>query len=216
MSSIGSKLSLTLSYVVITLGSRTVHQLLALELPPELQEGGHSQFLTNLALYVTIFYFSLNAVYQLFEIRKLAYARQFVNAMAISLEFIVTYVYWGLRLVNKDLIMKGPGIPLSIDLTIHALPFASLVIDYFCFMDPWTISKKEALVTTSLMAAAYWWHLKRLISAEGHYPYPFLDVDDWLRAVIFAVVSLLAFAAFCLFKQLRQPNANAPKVLKTN
>ncbi|KAH3670417.1 hypothetical protein OGAPHI_000932 [Ogataea philodendri] len=190
MSSIRSKLSLTLSYAVLLAGGFALNVVFHIQLPPDLAKGGHIQFLTNLAMIVTLFYFSLNAVHQLFEISSLAYARQFINSMAISVEFIVSFVYWGLRLVSRDLILKGPGVPLWLDLLIHAMPFASLLTDYFFFMDPWTVSKKEALVTTFLLANGYWFLLDRVVPAEGRFPYPFLDVDNFHRAIIFSVPPL--------------------------
>ncbi|ODV85853.1 hypothetical protein CANARDRAFT_197855 [[Candida] arabinofermentans NRRL YB-2248] len=197
---IGNPFSLSLSWVNLFFGVWSYQEELKLELPTQLQKAGQGQFFTNVSLWITIAYFSLNILIHLFEVQRLEKFRGYLNAVALSLESIVTTLYWGFILTCKHLIVSGPGIPLTLDLAIHLLPFVSLSLEYFCFLKRWPVTYTHALVIMYTLVIAYWFWLKYLLQADSLYPYPILDVDTSSRVLTFALVGVLLFLSFCLNK----------------
>lgn len=178
--------------------------LAAIQLPPFLAKGGHYQFLTNIALSISYGYFIVNAIYHLLRVAWLEKPKQYLSALCLSLNTVVTTVYWGLKLTLTHLILtEGEArIPLYLDVLIHIFPLAFVATDYLLFMDRWPISYMEAYSIIASCACMYWFWLGYVLEGQEAYPYPFLNVETTHRIVIFFLVSLVAFTAFCAGKLL--------------
>lgn len=172
----------------------------ALELPPFLANGGHYQFLTNIALSISYVYFIVNATYHVFHAQWLETPKQYLSALCLSLNAVVSCVYWGLKLTLTHLIISDgeARIPLYLDVLIHIFPLVFVAVDYLLFMDRWIISYREAYSIIASCATLYWFWLAYVMGEDQEsYPYPFLNVETSHRVVIFFIVSLVAFGAFC-------------------
>lgn len=182
-------------------------QLEQIVLPGFLQQGGHYQFLTNIALSISFFYAIVNILYYFTGLSVLETSKRYISAVCFSLNSVVSLVYWGLKLTLTHLILasKEERIAFSLDVQIHILPLLFVCVDYFCFMpDGWMVSYMEAYSIIACCAAMYWFWLEYLLDGAQSYPYPFLNVETPQRVVIFFIISIVAFVAFCTGKYLHR------------
>lgn len=178
-------------------------ELHELVLPEFLAQAGHYQFLTNIALCLSTLYFAVNFLYHYTTWPLVYRIKVYLSAVCLSLNFVVSIVYWSLKFLVPALIMtKNETIPLFLDIKIHALPLLATATDYFAYMDRWDLSYATGYLFVSILSGLYWFWLEYLIQDGASYPYPFLNVERNLRIVIFLIVSLIAFGAFCLGKLL--------------
>lgn len=189
-----------------------------LVLPPSLSQAGHKQFLTNLSLVATLISNFLNIINWFVQRSNhngnqfvFNYiCRHFILPIALTLETIVPIVYWPLRLFAQTLIVqeipkdKPYPLPISTDLSIHLLPFLFLLSDHYFsgFGSKFEISNTKAWFIVSLLGFGYFKYLFFLIDpSKGQaYPYPFLDVEEHMRAIIFVVVSTVSWLFFILYQ----------------
>lgn len=178
-------------------------------LPANLAEAGHKQFLTNIAAVLTIVTGSLNVVNQLLGGSLDFCARELLLPVALCLETIVCLIYWPLRLFFIHLIMHGvqnakmSPLPLHADIAVHLLPVLYLAFDYFVLKpEPFVLSTKKVLVSLPLLGLAYRIYLGTIIDTSGSYPYPFLDVDEPYKSIVFVVVSLSAGGFYSLYQRV--------------
>ncbi|GMG38918.1 unnamed protein product [Ambrosiozyma monospora] len=211
------RLALSLSWIFVFFGSDGLNEISNLKLSPELQQGGHGQFLTNISLGITLIYFMYNIAYHHFELAKLKKLKDVLNALAITLESVVFTVYWPLRLFFIHLILPGKDmIPIKLDLKIHFLPFVSLMLDFMFFsVGPWEVTYTEGFTYIVGCTVAYWFWLEYLLEGAPTYPYPFLNVETPIRAAIFAGVAVFAFLFFAFIKSFNTASY-APNGTKTN
>lgn len=178
------------------------------ELPPHLVGGGHWQFLTNLSLLFTLVVLGLGFVSHVTRSAALFTLKNTLHPIALVLECVVTSVYWPLRIFFILMLVKDPTrkmIPMTVDLCLHLVPFASLMVDYLLFMPKWTIGNRNALIACLLLASMYWVHLKCMVDFEngGEYPYNFLNGDnEWVRIAIFQVVGLVGYGSFLICRRI--------------
>lgn len=199
----GNPYALSLAWIFSIQGIHTLNALNHMVLPESLAKGGHIQFLTNISYVATFIYFWVSVVYHLSQSPTIGSIKKYFSAVAVCLECIVATVYWSLRLFAPELIVqKNQVVPLDVDLLIHAMPIAFLLIDYFYFCERWQINNFVALLIMSTLTAAYWFWLQNLIGLDGVYPYPFLNVPVPQRAVIFAAVGGVAYIFFLACKYL--------------
>ena len=184
----------------------------AVHLPPSLAGAGHRQFLTILAVCVTIGNNVINVAAQLRPGPQLSfYSRQLTLPVALVLETVVAVVYWPLRLFALPLIMHnvndGSRMPLrvSVDCAVHLLPLVYLAVDYLVVeRKPFEMSYKKAWVIVTVLGLGYKRYLSVVVdSAAGAvYPYPFLDVQEPYQSAIFVIVTTFAWAVFCSYRKI--------------
>lgn len=184
------------------------HCFTKVELPPHLAKAGQLQFLTNLALIISLVVYALGFVSHITKSQKLYKLKNNVHPIALALESVVTSVYWPLRLFLLPLLVKDPNrkmIPMSIDLCVHLVPVVVLLVDYLVFLPRWEVSASAAFGVCAVLATAYWSWLKYIIDFESgaEYPYNFLNGDSEIaRVVIFAVVGLVGFTLFLICRAI--------------
>jgi hypothetical protein len=198
---IGSKFIQFLSVAFIISSITAFQTLHSLVLPENLAQAGHYQFLTNIALCVSTVYFTINLIYHAFKLKFLYVVKEYISAVSVSLNFVVSSVYWSLKIFVPELIIsKEDTFPFSLDIKIHLIPLLFTSIDYFIFMDRWEVPYLSGYAIVATLAGTYWFWLEYLITENAAYPYPFLNVEKNLRIIIFIIISLVAFGAFCLGK----------------
>lgn len=215
---IPTKQSLLLNITSLIICGRGLFKCTRLVLPPSLSQAGHKQFLTNLSLVATLINNFLNIINWFIQSSDqnntqfiLNYiCRHFILPIALTLETIVPIIYWPLRLFAKNLIMhdipKDKPYPLSIstDLSIHLLPFLFLLSDHYFsgFGSKFEISNTKAWFIVSFLGLGYFNYLSFLINpSKGQaYPYPFLDVEEPMRTIIFIIVSTVSWLFFILYQ----------------
>lgn len=189
----------TISVLFLSNGLRL---LLSRPLPDHLKQAGHFQFLTNLSLAFTIISLTIEVLSILNLIPNLI-ANYFL-LISFVLEFIVSAIYWTLKLflihliVNVDKLSPEKFIPLSLDLTIHLCPLIILSINIILLKKKQP--KKSMLsifIIVLILSFAYWNILETLVSKAKiidpltEYPYPFLNVESTQRIIIFGGVSVV-------------------------
>lgn len=199
----GNPYVIILSTVFLVSSTLALHTIDNIKLPPALENAGHYQFLTNLSLAITVFYFSINLLYHTLKLESLSTLKKYFSAICFALDGIVSLVYWSLRATVPDLIIpedQREFLTLTLDLQIHLFPIVAVALDYMLFMKKWDISYSTGYLIVAVFAIGYWFLLEYLIDEDAAYPYPFLDVEKSLRIVIFLVVSFVAFGSFCIGK----------------
>lgn len=130
--------------------------------------------------------------------------------LALVLESVVATVYWPLRLFAIGLILQGAKrkspVPLHIDVSIHLLPILYMLSDYY-FTDASERFKIGLAQSWGIIAAvglAYKSYLSALIdtSTGQKYPYPFLDVPEPYKSVIFVVVTSFGWLFYVAYRAL--------------
>lgn len=198
---IGNPYPIIISIIFVISSSTAFYSLYDLELSPGLKDAGHYQFLTNIALCLSTFYFSINFIYHFFKLKSITNLKIYLSAICFSLNFIVSLVYWSLKIFVPELILsKDDSFPFSLDIKIHLLPLISTSLDYLLFMNRWNIPYLTGYSIVTFLTVLYWYWLEYLMTENSVYPYPFLNVETNLRIVIFAIVSLLAFVSFSVGK----------------
>lgn len=198
---LGSPYAMAISAVFIATAATAFQGLQDLQLPDYLAAAGHYQFLTNIALCFSTAYFTVSLLYHALRLTALEPAKVYLSATCFSLNFIVSLVYWSLKLLVPDLILsEKDAIPFSLDLRIHLLPLLSTTVDYLFCMQRWDVPYLTGYAIVASLSTLYWFWLEYLITDGASYPYPFLNVEKNQRVVIFLVVSLLAFGSFCVGK----------------
>ncbi|ANZ73167.1 BA75_01127T0 [Komagataella pastoris] len=199
----GNVYSLLINLVFMTVCLRGIREVLHLELPPELKHAGHKQFLTNISAVATIAVQSLSIICHLTGSWTLFRLKNYLHSVATSLEFVVSVIYWPLRLFFTHMILsKESFIPLSTDLSIHLVPVVSLLLDFYFFMPNWTVTTPQAFFITAALDLLYWKWLDYVMDDSSKFPYPFLNVPEKERMVIFGAVILIVFGSFLAQKRL--------------
>lgn len=222
---VGNPVIATINAVALGLAMYAFNYLFSeIDLPPHLESGGHWQFLTNLSLLFSVIIFGLGVAAHVLKSTTLFHVKNSLHPIALVLESVVASVYWPLRLVFLGLLTKNPSkylVPMRVDLCLHLVPVATLMVDYLVFMPKWTIRTETALGTVVLLTTLYWFLLKHLIDFEngGEYPYMFLNVDtEEMRILIFGMVGLIGFVLYLINKRIHDlivvPDAKEKKKLQ--
>lgn len=231
--------SLLLNVCSLLICSRGLYKCTQLILPSQLIEAGHKQFLTNISVGVTLMSNVMNIINWFVQRSKCAtkndkrcnakcisfVSRHLILPIALILESIVPLVYWPLRLFAQNLIMQdvprdAPNpLPLSTDVSIHLFPFVFLFADHYLsgYGQKFAISNSKAWLIVTALGMSYYKYLAILIdTTTGQmYPYPFLDVDEPYKSIIFVIVSTIAWLFYILYQRFPPCSEKIPKK-KTN
>ncbi|SCV05243.1 LANO_0H03202g1_1 [Lachancea nothofagi CBS 11611] len=214
--------SVLINFASLCTSSWGLYGAASVALPSSLARAGHRQFLTNIAVTITIINNLVNLVSHLRFGRGLKHAsRQFTLPMALVLETVVAAVYWPLRLFFLPLIMHNVNdnsrMPLSVpvDCAIHLMPLVFLALDYLVVESaPFQMSLKRAWVIVTALGLGYNRYLTWLIDRDAGevYPYPFLDVPEPFKSAIFVAVTNVAWGFYVMYKRAHLSMRRKPKV----
>lgn len=179
------------------------------------QVGGHAQFLTIQGLLLAAATMACGLVLDVFpSLDGLRTIKRLLLMMSLPLTFVISSIYWTLILMFPRLIMwVGPPegssipteipemwrIPLSMDLSLHAVPLIAVALDFLVFERKYTERQQRvhAPILTALYAVWYGAWVEWCASYNGTFPYPFLTESPFkIRLVIYAVVTVIAVLAF--------------------
>ncbi|EXJ89468.1 hypothetical protein A1O3_02535 [Capronia epimyces CBS 606.96] len=137
--------------------------------------GGSYQFLTIIALTLSTMTFATGFVADLSQNTRLAALKSRLSVCATPLELLVTISYWGLRCIDKTLVVPpGHEVPFIPDFGFHAMPGIMIILDLMLLSPPWSIKADGALALNSFMALSYLAWLEYCFSQNRWYPYPLL------------------------------------------
>ncbi|KAJ7470655.1 FAR-17a/AIG1-like protein [Mycena latifolia] len=174
------------------------------------QYGGHFQFLTIQGLAVAWITMVLGLVEDFFPwIQGIKAAKRTLFIAAMPIATIVSSIYWTLLLTFPHLILQAMpadaassvtvGLPLRIDLALHAVPCLALLADFMIFERRYGrkaiiyVAPPVALVCT----VWYGWWVEHCASKNGTFPYPFLTLNPIeIRLRIYAGAGILACLSF--------------------
>ncbi|CAB4255642.1 similar to Saccharomyces cerevisiae YHR140W Putative integral membrane protein of unknown function [Maudiozyma barnettii] len=211
--------SLIINVLSLFVGSWGLSQATTLILPPSLKDAGHKQFLTNISVVATLIsnvwnisnYFIQRSNLNINLLRVSNFiSRHLVLPIALILETVVPIVYWPLRLFAMKLIMQGVSdgkspVPLSVDLSIHFFPCIFLLCDHYLSGtgNKFMISNRHAWFLVIILGMAYYKYLAFLInpSIGQKYPYPFLDVVEPYKSIIFVCVTTVAWSFYVFYQK---------------
>ncbi|CAI4063956.1 hypothetical protein SKDZ_08G1870 [Saccharomyces kudriavzevii ZP591] len=195
-------------------------------LPPCLSKAGHKQFLTIISIIATIINNAINISNYFiqnnsgsspqFKAKADFVSRHITLPVSLVLESIVTTVYWPLRLFFVSLIMHGVDstakapFPITVDMAIHLYPILYLLADHYLSGSGlrFKLSNKVAWLIVTSLAFSYFQYLAFLIDAKRGqaYPYPFLDLEEPYKSIIFAVVSIVTWGYYVLYQNFPPKN----------
>lgn len=197
----------TVLFVGFTLSFHGLYYCIStVQLPPELSKAGQFQFFTNISLVASLFTYALALVSHVTKSHRLFRWKNNVQAIALSLETVVTSLYWPLRLLFAALLAKDPEeklMPTSIDLCVHLVPFVTLLVDYLAFLPRWEVKPSTGVLVSALFAVGYRVWLQLLLDLENgaEYPYNFLNGDSEItRSLVFAVVGIWGYSLFIIWR----------------
>lgn len=208
--SMRSKASLCVNLLALVVVGQGLYRCVQIPLPPSLAGAGHRQFLTNLSAGATLVNSVSNVVDYFAQSRvSRLWARHFTLPLALVLESVVASVYWPLRLFAVGLIMHQPPepgrvpFPMSVDLSIHLAPVMLLLVDHYLtgrgerFRAPYRI----AWVVVLALGYGYKCWLEWLLDETAAYPYPFLNVPEPRRTIVFCAVTSFSMVYYVLYQR---------------
>ncbi|RMZ82831.1 hypothetical protein DV737_g1866, partial [Chaetothyriales sp. CBS 132003] len=158
--------------------------------------GWHFQYLTIIGLTLATLTFATATLADLTRSWSLFAVKNVLSVCSTPLEVLIWLLYWGLRLIDPELVVpKHLEQPLPADLSFHLIPALVLVVDLLFLSPPWTISVAPAMALSGAIAFAYWFWIELCYSHNGFYPYPlFALLDGSQRTVLFAASAVLMAA----------------------
>ncbi|KAJ6596782.1 FAR-17a/AIG1-like protein [Mycena vulgaris] len=171
------------------------------------QYGGHFQFLTIQGLAVAWLTMVVGLVEDFFpSIKGIRATKRALLIAAMPIATIVSSIYWTLLLTFPHLILRAMpeesapiGIPLRIDLALHAAPCIALLADFMIFERRYgtTVIKYVAPAITLVCTLWYGWWVEHCASKNGTFAYPFLTLNPMeIRLRIYAGAGTLACLSF--------------------
>ena len=93
------------------------------------------------------------------------------------LEVLISVLYWSLRTYDKSLVIpEWAQLPLSADISFHAMPSIVLTLDLLLLSPPWSISAAGSMALSTVLAFTYWFWIELCFSHNGFYPYPIFEM----------------------------------------
>lgn len=82
------------------------------------------------------------------------------------------------RQIDPKLVLPdwAPRLAVTADVSFHAVPSLSLVVDLLFFSPPYTIAFLPALGLSVFIAFGYWFWIERCYQFNKFYPYPIFEM----------------------------------------
>ncbi|KJA27534.1 hypothetical protein HYPSUDRAFT_35449 [Hypholoma sublateritium FD-334 SS-4] len=187
------------------------------------QYGGHFQYLTIQGLILASISMVLGMVFSIFSDLTVLYAaKRYVSMVALPVSVVISLIYWSLLLLFPSLIIPAMGadatgsssaapllfyLPLHVDLSLHAVPAISLILDFFLFEKKY--SQREVGVAPFVAVAfASWYAIWVEYCSKmngGIFPYPFLTENTQAgRIAIYIGATVFSLFSFNLINRLHR------------
>jgi len=209
----GSAILHAVAAVVMAYGYIGIHKL-PLTRHIDEQVGGHFQFLTIQGLAISWVTMVISLLCDLFpSVKFFRRAKRAFLMISLPLNVVIATIYWSLLAFFPHLILQRSEIgvsepssshhalirlPLHIDMSLHLSPVFFIVADFFVLEAKYSYweASRWAPVVTALFGCWYGSWVEVCAAANGHFPYPFLEVHFPLRVLIYVTVSAVGYAAF--------------------
>ncbi|KAF7546683.1 hypothetical protein G7046_g9235 [Stylonectria norvegica] len=153
--------------------------------PLSLAYGWHFQFLTIIGLLASLLAFVLGILSDLTLNPYLFQAKNTVAVLATPLEVVISILYWGITLINPELLVQGDfHLDVLPDLGFHLAPAVFLTLDLILLSPPWTIPAYGTMTLSTVLAFAYWYWVELCFSHNGWYPYPLFELLSTTQRVM--------------------------------
>jgi hypothetical protein len=163
-------LSLLLHAAGIASFSYNFQFLFSWETPIASSYGSHFQFLTILGLTASLIAFILGLASDLTLNHTLFQVKNAINVIATPLEVVVSVLYWGIKLIDPELLFADEfRLPLLTDMGFHLAPALFLTADLILFSPPWTIPAYAVMLLSTGLAFMYWYWIELCFSVNGWY-----------------------------------------------
>lgn len=130
--------------------------------------GWHYQFLTIIGLSLALITFVIAILADITLSPKLFHIKNLLSVCSAPLEVLISILYWGLRSIDKHLVIPPDmELPLTPDIGFHLAPALFLAIDLLFFSPPWAITAFPAMVLSSVFAGLYWLWINQCYSRNG-------------------------------------------------
>ncbi|TKA25903.1 hypothetical protein B0A50_05658 [Salinomyces thailandicus] len=156
--------------------------------------GWHLQFLTIIGLALATATVTIGLLADLTLSRTLFAVKNILSVASAPLACLISLLYWGLRAIDHSLVLPdwAPPISLHSDLSFHAVPAFSLIVDLLFLSPPYTIAFLPALGLSATIAFGYWWWVEQCYRVNHFYPYPLFEILSTPQRVgLFAFAALL-------------------------
>ncbi|KAG5983158.1 hypothetical protein E4U55_000640 [Claviceps digitariae] len=152
---------------VASLGS-SFHFVRSWDTPITDSHGSYFQFLTVIALVLSLSVFILAVTADITGSTTLFRLKNLISNVATPLEVLISSLYWGIFVIDASLLIQ-PGLELDIwtDIGFHLAPAVFLVLDLILFSPPWTISFYGMMSLSTAFAFAYWYWVELCFSKNG-------------------------------------------------
>lgn len=132
--------------------------------------GSHFQFLTILGLAASLIAFILGLAADITLNQTLFQLKNAINVITTPLEFVISVLYWGIHLINPELLFADEfRLPLLTDIGFHLAPAVFLTADLILFSPPWTIPAYAVMLLSTGLAFMYWYWVELCFSVNGWY-----------------------------------------------
>ncbi|KAI6040597.1 FAR-17a/AIG1-like protein [Pisolithus marmoratus] len=177
-------------------------------------------YLTIQALVASWVYIVLSLIQDMFPMtrRYLHPLKRALSMVFLPMGFVVSSVYWSLRLFAPSLILFPAEIsptsptpvhglvklPLLADIAMHLAPMLSLLTD-FVFFEPKFSARQMAIAPIIMIAYAvvYATAVEYFASQNGFFPYPFLDASSLpIRLAIYVGASCIGLGCLMFLNRL--------------
>lgn len=182
------------------------------------QKGQHFQFLTIHGLAAAWLTMVVSLIADAFPHQSvLRDAKRGLLMMSMPLAVTVSAIYWSLIAIARELLLMDElltsehtamaaymRIPFGVDLALHVVPGAALVLDFFFFERRYTKyqAARVAPITAILVGVWYVSLVEYCAGYNGRFPYPFLDNPVYIRMSIYIGAVLQAIVTFRVLNYL--------------
>lgn len=158
--------------------------------------GWHFQFLTIVGLSLSTACFACGIVADITNSFHFFTLKNYLALVAAPIEILISILYWGLRAIDDNLVVPPdmPFPPPLYDLGFHLVPAIVLILDNLLLSPPWPSlpTNPQApfimLVSSTVIAFAYWYWIELCYSHNGFYPYPIFGILTTVQRVgLFAI-----------------------------
>lgn len=158
--------------------------------------GWHFQYLTIIGLALSTLSFASGLLADVTSTNPPFVLKNYIALVAAPIEILISVLYWSLRTISPSLVVPDglPLLPFWNDLNFHLFPALLLSVDALLLSPPWPTSPVNpnapliTLVSSTVLAFAYWFWIELCYSYNGFYPYPIFSLlNTWQRVGLFAV-----------------------------
>ncbi|KAK3045963.1 hypothetical protein LTR09_012506 [Extremus antarcticus] len=136
------------------------------------------QYLTIIGLSLATATFAIGLLADLTGSPALFRAKNALSVASAPMACLISVLYWSLRAIDEKLVLPdwAPRLPMQTDLSFHAVPSLTLIIDLLFFSPPYAIAFLPSLVLSTCIAFGYWFWIERCYQFNNFYPYPLFEI----------------------------------------